>query len=365
MIKLSNPTIGEPEIQSVIDVLKSLHLERGDVTKKLEETLQNYFKSKHAIITTNGTAALFVGLLACNIGPEDEVITTPLSFIATANVILLSGAKPVFVDVDNDTFNIDVSKIEEKITSKTKAILTVDLYGYPAEYDQLRKLADKYKLYLISDSCQAIGSKYKGKDINNYTDVTVFSFFGSKNIASGEGGALLTNDESIIDKANLLISHGQKRGEKYNYLCPGWNFRPTDMQSALISTQLNRLEDINNKRRKNAEYLQRHLSIIDGLVLPQIKPHITHTFSRYTIKVLNDFPLSRNELKDYLFMNNIETEIAYPTPLFDYDYLNQYKIGHFPIVESAVNQILSLPIHQNLTKDNLDYLIKIIKKAAL
>jgi dTDP-4-amino-4,6-dideoxygalactose transaminase len=362
MIKLTHPTIGESEINSVVTVLKSCHLERGDVTKSLEEELKHYFKSKNAIVTANGTAALFTGLIAGGIKPGDEIITTPFSFISTVNVILLCKAKPVFVDIDKNSFNLDVSKIEEKITPQTKAILVADLYGCPADYDQLKKISRKHNLLLVSDSCQSIGSKYKGRNINYYTDITVFSFFGSKNIAAGEGGILLTNNQLIADKVNLLISHGQKRGEKYNYIGPGWNFRPTDIQSALISSQLKRLNEINDKRRENAKYLINHLLDIKGLELPLSKTNVSNVYSRFTIRVTSKYALSRDKLKDYLYKNGIETEISYPRPIFDYEFVKKYKNGEYPVVENVVNQVLSLPIHQNLTPDELDYIVKIIRK---
>lgn len=361
MIKLVYPTIGGAEIASVIKVLKSGHLERGGVTLRLEKMLQERFNSRHSVVTTNGTAALFVGLLACGISSGDEVITTPFSFIATINVILLCAAIPIFIDIDQDTFNIDVSKIEAKITNKTKAILAVDLYGHPAKYDDLRALANKHKLLLISDSCQAIGAQYQGKAINHYADITTFSFFNSKNISSGEGGVLLTNQESIANKANLLINHGQKRGEKYSYLNAGWNFRPTDIQSSVMQAQLKRLDTICAKRRKNAEYLTNNLSAIKGIICPTSRPYIRHTFSRYAIRVTSDFLISRDKLKKHLDNNRIESEIVYPKPLYSYPHTTQYKNGEFPIVESVVKEILCLPVHQNLKKNDLNHIVKVIK----
>lgn len=362
MIKLTDPTIGGAEIDAVVNVLKSRHIERGDITLQLEQWLQKNFEAKHAVVTANGTAGLFTGLLACGLSRGDEIITTPMSFIATVNVILLCEITPVFIDIEQDTFNIDTSLVESKITKKTKAILAVDLYGHPAEYKKLHELADKYKLLLISDSCQAIGALYQGKTINQYTDITVFSFFNSKNLTSGEGGVFLTNSKTIADKVNLLINHGQKRGEKYNYLNVGWNFRPTDIQAAIIQEQLKRLELINSNRNKNATYLINHLSSIKGIICPKSESHITHAYSRFTIRVTDQFTLSRDELKKYLYKNGIETEVAYPKPLYDYPHVSHYKKGKFPVAESIVKQILSLPIHQNLTKDDLNYMIKIIRR---
>jgi len=363
MIQLVYPTIGKTEIESVIKVLKSHHLERGDITLGLEEMLRQRFNSQYAITTTNGTAALFVTLLAYGVSKGDEIITTPFSFIATVNAILLCEATPVFVDIDQSTFNINASQIEAKITKKTKAILAVDLYGHPAEYKLLRELADQYKLLLISDACQAIGALYQGKTINHYADVTIFSFFNSKNLTSGEGGVVLTNSKAIADKVNLLINHGQKRGEKYNYLSPGWNFRPTDIQSAITKEQLERLEAINAKRNKNAAYFIDHLSAIQGIICPKPESFITHAYSRFTIRVTDQFSLSREELKKYLLENGVETEVAYPKPLYDYPHVGRYKKGQFPVVEKIVKQILGLPIHQNLTKENLNHIVELFRKA--
>lgn len=364
MIKLVYPTIGEAEITNVVTVLRSHHLERGNVTLLLEQQVENYFNSRYAVVTSNGTAALFAGLKACGISKGDEVITTPFSFIATINAILLCGAKPVFVDIDPNTFNIDTSKIEGKVTKRTKAILAVDLYGCPAEYDELRKLANKHKFLLISDNCQAIGALYHNKPINRFAHVTICSFFNSKNITSGEGGVLLTSNKSIEKRVNSLINHGQKRGIKYNYLDVGWNFRPTDIQSAIIIIQLKRLKQINDKRNKNAEYLIKHLSSVKGLILPSIKPHLLHSFSRFTIRVTDKFSLSRDQLKQYLHNNEIESEVAYPKPLYKYPHVRQYKQSRFPIVENVAKQVLSLPIHQNLSQKELDCIIQTIKRAS-
>lgn len=362
MIQLVNPTIGKNEIKAVTQVLLSKHLERNELTLDLEEIFKRKFNSSYAIVISNGMAALFTGLLACGLSSDDEVITTTFSHVATVNSILLTGAKPVFVDINEDTFNIDESKVEEKITNKTKIILVVDLYGHPAEYESLRKIANKYKLILIADSCQAIGSQYQNKSINHFADITVFSFFNSKTLSSGEGGVLLTNQKLIADKVNLLINHGQKRGEKYNFLEAGWNFRPTDIQSSIIKSQLKRLDFITSKRNENAIFLKNKLSSIEGIICPKVSLNVVHSFSRFTIRVTNKFCLSRDELKKHLYKNGIETEIAYPKPLYDYSYLNKYKQDNFPVTENIVKQVLSLPIHQNITKKELNHIITVFKK---
>jgi perosamine synthetase len=203
MIHLVSPTLDNREIDVVTRVMKTRHLERGNVTLRLEQFLQTSFKSKYAIVMANGTAALFVGLLSYGISEGDEVITTPFSFIATANAICLCGATPVFVDIDQYSYAIDVSRVEKRITKKTKGILVVDLFGHPAQYDELRKIADRHNIHLFSDCCQAIGCLYDNKPVTAFTNFTALSFFNSKNVVSGEGGVLLTNDTRQI---SLLIT---------------------------------------------------------------------------------------------------------------------------------------------------------------
>jgi perosamine synthetase len=355
VIKLIYPTIGKDEINSIYKIMRSNYLERGCVSFRLEKKLEDYFKAKYTILTSNATAALFVSLIASGISKDDEIITTPLSFIVTANVILLCGAKPIFVDIDENTFNIDVSQIEKKITHKTKAIISVNLYGQPCNYRELKRIRDKHKLILISDSYQAIGARYLNETINKYADVTVFSFFNSKNIISGEGGLIVTDNQTIKKKVELLINHGQIRGRKYECICVGWNFRSTDLQAAIIETQLKRLEKINKKRRKNAEYYMSNFNLIKGIITPKVDPNAYHVYNRFTIRIVKDFPLSRSILIRKLYREGIETEIAYPKPLYFYSHLKKYRKGRFPIVEKVTKQILSLPVHQNLTKKDLDY----------
>lgn len=362
MIKLTCPSIDKNELNAVSNVLNSNHLERGVVTSALERKIQKYFNSKFAILTSSGTSALFVGLLAAGISDGDEVITTPLSFIATSNVIILCNAKPVFVDIDINTFNLDAELIEKKITNKTKAILVVDLYGLAANYLKLQSIAKKHNLVLISDSCQAIGALHNNKYINNYTDMTVYSFFNSKNITSGEGGVLITNNAKYAEKVNLLISHGQKRGEKYNYVQVGWNLRPTDIMAAILKEQLKKLKKINKKRNDNANYLIKNLSNLKGIVLPVFQPLMQHVFSRFVIRVTNDFSLDRDGLKKRLYNEGIETEIAYPKPLYNYKHLLPYKNKNCPIADKVTKEILSLPIHQHLSKNDLNKIIMAIKK---
>jgi len=364
-IFLSSPSIGGAEIRAVKKVLLSRRLERGEVTKNLEEKAKKIFKARNAVTTANATGGLIAGLKACGVGDGDEVITTPFTFVATANSIVLCGAIPTYVDIDRSTFNLASDLIEEKISKKTRAILTVDLYGHPADYIRIQNIAKKYGLFVISDSAQAIGAKLKERNISYYVDLQVFSFFGSKGLTSGEGGMVLTNSSQLAARVNLYINHGQPRGLKYEYKEIGWNFRPSDVQSAIIYVQLSKLNSVNKKRIRNANYLSKMLDNVEGIVIPEVSAGSTHVFSRYTVRVTPKFPLSRNGLCDYLAKRGIQTEIAYPESLHFYSHLSfGFKKGSLPEVEKASKEVLSAPVHQNLTQSDLEYIADSIKSAS-
>lgn len=364
-ICLSSPNIGREEIQLVDKVLLSGRLERGEVTKILEERVRRTFKVKQAVVTANATGGLIAGLRACGVGDGDEVITTPFTFAATVNSIILCNAKPVYVDIDKNTFNLNPNLIEERISRKTKAILVVDLYGQTAAYVKIRKIAKKYRLFIIADSAQAIGTKLHEKYISSYVDLQVFSFYGSKSFTSGEGGLVVTDSAQLADKINLYITHGQPRGKKYEYKEIGWNFRPSDIQSAIIHVQLSKLNSVNKKRIENANYLSKALSNVEGIIVPKIATRATHVFSRYTIRVTPKFPLSRGGLCDYLAKRGIETETVYPKPLHFYPHLSfGFKKGSLPEAEKATREVLSVPIHQNLATSDLKYIAYSIREAS-
>ena len=358
-IKINHTTIEKEEEQAVKKVLRSKHLERGRITSALERQAEKKFGVKRAVAVSSGTGGLIAALASCGVGIKDEVVTTPFTFAATVNSIALLGAEPIYADINKESFNLNTNEINKKITKRTKAILTVDLYGNPADYAKIRDIADKYNLFIIADSSQSIGALFNGAPVSNFSDLQILSFFGTKSLTSGEGGMVLTNNKRLADKVNLLINHGQKRGETYNYLTVGWNFRPTDLQSALIALQLKRLDSIIIKRINNATYLNRALNDIFGLVTPKIEIDIKHVFSRYTIRVTEKFPLSRDGLKEYLIKRGVETQISYPKTLNQYQHLTfGVKKGELPVAEEISRQVLSLPIHQGLKRRDLNYLSK-------
>jgi len=362
-IFLHSPSMGKEERQAVYKLLSSKHLERGEATDKVEELVTKMFKSKYAICVTNATGGLLCSLKACGIGKGDEVVTTPFTFVATVNAIILCGAKPVYIDIESKTFNLDTTKLEKVITKKTKAIVTVDLYGHPVEYSKIKRVAKKYGLFVIADSAQAVGALYNKKQISSMVDIRVLSFYGTKSVSSGEGGLVLTNKFKLAKAVNLLINHGQTRGERYDYTTIGWNFRPTDLQSTIIDVQLKRLNWITKKRNENAKYLTKHLIKVNGIIPPYISPMVRHAFSRYTIRVTKTYGLTRDLLRKRMLEKGIETEIAYPKPLYKYKHLNfGYQNGILPETEKASREVLSIPVHQNLHKQDLDKIIRIFNE---
>lgn len=356
MISIAKPSIGKDEINAVTEVLKSGRLTQGAKVKEFEEKFAKYIGTKHAIATSSGTTALHVALLAAGIRAGDEVITTPFSFIASANCILFCGAKPVFVDIDDLTFNINSKLIEQKITEKTKAIIPVHLYGQACDMDRIMEIAKKHNLYVIEDACQAHGALYKGKKVGSF-GLGCFSFYGTKNITTGEGGMITTNDDVIAEKARMIREHGAK--QRYYHKILGYNFRMTDIVAAIGIEQLKKIEKFNKAREKNAKYLTKKLNSIKGIVLPVEAVDRKHAWHQYTIRVTED----RDKLKQKLNEKGIGAEIYYPLAIHQQEL---YKgLGYndsLPKAEKAAKEALSLPIHPAVTKKDLDFIVKSIEQ---
>ncbi len=341
-------------------VLDSSRFIGGEEVENLEAEIARFSGVKYAIGVNSGTDALFVSLKALGIGKGDEVITTPFTFIATAGVIANCGAKPVFVDIKLDTFNINPSKIEKKITKKTKAILPVHLFGQMANMDEIMRIAKKYKLYVIEDAAQAIGAEYKGKKSGTVGDLGCFSFFPAKNLgAYGDGGMVATHNPDLAEKIRLLRNHGSSPKEKYLNLILGTNSRLDAIQAAILRVKLKYLNKWNRKRNEIARYYNKLLKGVSDIVTPKILSGATHIFHQYTVRTKK-----RDELTSYLRENNIPTMIYYPLPLHlqpAFKYLG-YKKGDFPEAEKATEEVLSLPIYPELSKKEQNFIVRKIKE---
>ena len=366
IITLSHIAISPTVKKGIQEVLSSRHLVQGEKVKAFEYGLTQLTKTGYAIVVNSGTAALHIALASLKLKRGDEVITSAYSFIATANAILMCDAVPVFVDIQENTFTIDPDKIESKITKKTKAIVTVDLYGQPCDYDKIKKIARKYNLKIISDSCQAIGAMYKSKPIASWTDITCYSFYASKNLIMGEGGALVTNNKKISAFAKRFRQHGQDMERPYVYHHAGYNYRATDILASIGIAQLPLLEKWNKKRLQNALQLISHLKKVPGIILPSLPSDRTHVFHQFTLRITKNFPLTRDALRTYLLSNKIQTGIYYPTILPEQKFLQAvtpYKKDMYPIAKKITKEVLSLPIHPFLKKADLNKIAFLIKKA--
>ncbi len=356
MIAISKPYIGEAEKQAVMEVLESGMLVQGPRTAQLEEKFATICHTQYAIATSSGTTALHIALLANGIQPGDEVITTPFTFMASVNAILYVGAKPVFVDIEEEAFNIDPQLIEVAITSKTKAILPVHLYGYPCNMDEILKIADEHGLVVIEDACQAVGARYKGKATGSF-GTGCFSLYATKNIMAGEGGMITTNQEEVAQRCRMIRNHGMVR--RYHHEMLGFNFRTSDLHSAIGVVQTERLEDFTKKRKANAAFLNEQITSVKT---PQVKADYDHAWHQYTIRVNGG--RSRDEALKKLNDAGIGTGIFYPFPAYRQAHLVEAGYGDLflPVTERIVNEVISLPVHPLLSQMDLETIATEVNK---
>jgi len=365
-LKAQYLTIKE-EIRSAIDeVLESQIFILGPKVEELEKSIAAYSQTKYGIGVSSGTDALLISLMAIDIQPGDEVITTPFTFFATAGVVARLKARPVFVDIDPVTFNIDPAKIEKAITKKTKAIIPIHLFGQCADMDPIMAIANTHDLSVIEDAAQSIGAEYKGRRAGSIGHLGIFSFFPSKNLGGfGDGGMVVTNDEKLFDKIKILRVHGSR--PKYHHKIVGGNFRLDSLQAAILSVKLKYLDDWSHGRQKNAdEYDQKFKTsglIEKGLTVPPRAIYKNggdknyHIYNQYTIRTKK-----RDELQAHLKNNAIGSEIYYPLPLHLQECFKElgYRRGDLPVSEEAAGSVLSIPIYPELTVEQRDYIFATI-----
>lgn len=347
VIKLSHPLIGEEEKEAVLKVLDSGMLAQGQYVKTFESEFAKFCGVKHAIATSSGTTALHIALLAHEIGTGDEVITSAFTFIATANAILYTGAKAVFVDILPNTFNIDPEKVEKALTSRTKAIIPVHLFGLGCNMDALQAITSKHGLPIIEDACQSHGAAYKGKIVGSF-GTGVFSFYPTKNMTSAEGGMITTDDDALADKCHSLRQHGMRQRDLYDRV--GFNYRMSDIHAAIGVVQLSKLERFNLARRANAHYLNDHL---EAVWIPQEPPGYKHVYHQYTIKLPDG---KRDALREHLQGDGIDSNVYYSTPIYRQPVFAGLSGTSFQLHETelAAQQVLSLPVHPNLDSSSLE-----------
>ena len=355
MIYISKPYIGDEEKNAVMGVLDSGMLAMGPKTAQFENEFAKMCGVKHAIAVSSGTTALHIALLANGIGPGDEVITTAFTFIASVNAILYVGATPVFVDIDEESFNIDLSQVEKAITPRTKAILPVHLYGQLCDIEQLLAIAEKHNLKIIEDACQAVMASYKGKFAGSFGTGT-FSFYATKNMMSGEGGMITTNDDEVAESCRLIRNHGMK--VRYYHDMLGYNFRMMDIQAAIGLEQLKRLPAFNEKRRENAAYFNAR---IKSVKTPQEKQDYRHIWHQYTVRV--NHGRNRDAALKQLNEAGIGAGIYYPVPIHHQEYIKEL-VGDvsLPVTEQMSREVISLPVHPMLSQDDLEKIVTEVNK---
>lgn len=351
MIPIAKPFIGKKEKDAILDVLASGQLVQGPRVREFEECFAESCGSRYAVATSSGTSALHIALLAHQIGVGDEVITSPFSFIASANCALYVGARPVFVDIEPDYFTVDPEKIESHITGKTKALIPVHLYGQMCEMDAIVEVARKHHLVIIQDACQAHGAMYKNRPVGSF-GTACYSLYATKNIMTIEGGMITTDDLQVAERARLVRNHGSP--QTYKHVTLGYNLRMTDLAAAIGLVQLESLQKWNSMRRSNAAYLTSELSQLDCITTPKIREGAEHVFHQYTIRVADRDGAARK-----LREKGIGVGIHYPVPIHKQPLYQQMGYSDcLPNAESASREVLSLPVHPSVTQNELDYIAK-------
>ncbi len=375
-LPFARPWIAEEAIAEVIDCLKSGWITTGPRVQKLEEMLGAYCQSPHALTLSSATAGLFLALKSLGLHSDDEVITTPMTFVSTANVIVQAGAKPIFVDIEEGTHNIDISKAAKAITPHTKAIMPVHFHGLPVDLDPLYALAQKHNLRIIEDAAHGIGAEYKGQRIGSFGDTQVFSFHPNKNMTTGEGGCVTTRDEDLARSIILNRFHGIDRmawnrhgksgSQHYDVMTPGFKFNMMDIQAALGLHQLQALESFIARRTELAHRYQELLADWPEIILPQNPSYDhKHAWHQYGICLVPEKAgLTRDDFIEAMKENNIGTGLQYQAVHLYSFYKNQfgYKKGDFPIAEKVGETIVSLPLFPLMTNDDQNRVIEAMKK---
>jgi perosamine synthetase len=360
MIPVSKPFIGKEEEEAMVRVMRSGMIAQGEAVAAFERAFASFIGVKHAIATSSGTTALHAALLAAGIGPGDEVIVPSFTFIATATSVSMCGARPVFADVDDRFFTLDPASAEALVTEKTKAVMGVHLFGQPFDIPALSALCREHGLLLLEDAAQAHGSLFRGRKLGSFGRLACFSFYATKNMTTGEGGMVTTDDGGLADRVRLLINHGQK--EKYLHTSLGYNYRMTDMAGAMGLVQLEKLEGMNGRRAANARYLDGHIRC-PGVVTPVVRPESTHVYHQYVLKLERGARLSRDGLVKALTARGVGTAVHYPRPVHDQPlYRGLQGKDPCPVSGRLASSVLSLPVHPLVSEEDLGAIARAVNE---
>lgn len=367
--------IDEEDIKAVEEVLRSDFLTTGPKVQEFEQCFARYVGTKYAVAVANGTAALHAACMAAGVGSGDEVITTPMTFAASANSVIYCGGKPVFADIRSDTYTIDPEDVEKKITKKTKAIIPVHYTGQPCDMDEIQKIAKRHGLTVIEDSAHALGACYKGRPVGSISDMSTFSFHPVKHITTGEGGMITTNNQTLYQKMKMFLSHGITRSSEsmrwassdgwyYEQLFLGYNYRLTDIQSALGISQMKKLDDFIARRRHIAEMYNRGFADLKGIVLPFQPEYSQSAVHIYVLRVRREMAgKSRKEVFDFLRSKGLGVNVHYiPVYYFPYYQKLGYQKGLCPNAEQHYDECLTIPLYPMMTEEEVNYVIGTVRE---
>ncbi|RXK47437.1 DegT/DnrJ/EryC1/StrS family aminotransferase [Halorientalis pallida] len=355
-IPIANPQVSEAAKEAVCDVLDSGMLADGEVVREFESAFADYVGVEHAVATSSGTTALHAMFEAAGVGEDDVVLTTPFSFISTANAVKHAGAEVTFTDVRLDTCNLDPTAVRETLAERddVTALMPVHLYGLPADMEEFREIAREHDLLLFEDAAQAHGASYNGEMVGSIGDAGAFSFYPTKNMTTGEGGMITTDDEALAERARRLIDHGRVSG--YEHAEIGYNFRMTNIQAAIGRDQIDRLPDWIDRRRENAARLTGELAGIDDVETPTIPADRTHAFHQYTIRTEH-----RERIQAALDAASIGYAVYYPVPIPAQPAYDQ--LGEYPVASDLSERVLSLPVHPQVTAEDVDAIAGAVQRA--
>jgi len=371
MMPYGHQWIDEDDIEEVVKVLRSDWITTGPKIEEFENALCKYVGCKYAVVVNSGTSALDIAVQSLGLTKGSEVITTPFTFVATPNAILYNGLKPVFADICPDTFNIDPKEIWKKITKNTQAIIYMDYAGQPCDIKEMREFADDYDLHLIEDACHAIGAEYEGKKVGNFADLTTFSFHPVKHITTGEGGAVVTDNEELYRLLLTLRNHGIDRDARdrygpdaswaYDMAHLGRNYRMTDFQAALGMSQLKKLDRFTEKRSELVWMYDELLSDVDGVRLPVVRSNAKHAWHLYTVLLYGSIDM--DEFFEYMRAAGIGVNVHY-IPVYRHSYYIEnfgFDPDDFPVTEDVFSRIITLPLHPQMKSDDVSYICDTIK----
>ena len=358
-VPMSAPDITEEDVRAVAEVVRSGRLALGPKTEEFERLIADYVGVKYAVAVSSGTAALHLIVKALGIGPGDEVLVPSFTFVASVNVILYEGAIPVFVDIEPETYNLDPDDLKRKVTPRTKAIMAVDIFGHPAEWDEILKVAEKHNLKVIDDSCEALGAEYKGKKLGQFGDAAAFAFYPNKQMTTGEGGVIVTDDPEIARLCRSLRNQGRgETGAWLEHVRLGYNYRMTEMSAALGVSQLRRIDTLLAKRERVAELYTDLIKSLDSVRPPVVRPHVKMSWFVYVVTLAEG--LRRDPVMKAMAERGIPTR-GYFSPIHLQPYIRELlgtREGMLPVTESVANRTIALPFHSNLSPAEIDSVVE-------